>query len=109
MSEEREIDFTLLDPSRDRAHWEQMIDSVVERTCARRRSHSVGAQVRAWARPALAMAAAMALAVWAGALLSDAPTPPADPAQLLSQWAVSGEVPSTTKILEVLGGDHVAQ
>jgi hypothetical protein len=111
------VDLSALDPSRDPERWDRMVRSVAARAvAARRRRNSVRGQLVAWTRPVLAAAASLALASWAGALASgrgrhEAPPPEQreEPAFVVAQWAASGQVPSTSRILEVLGGRHDAR
>jgi hypothetical protein len=119
MDDER-IDLSALDPARDGKRWDEMVDSVAARALAARRRSTGGAspgpvalQLVAWARPALALAAALALVVWAAALAAggaaraSAPgTTRTEPAFALSAWAMQDELPSTEDVLETLGGDH---
>jgi hypothetical protein len=111
MNDER-IDLSLLDPSRDPKRWERLVASVTSRAlAAHRRRLTISYQLTAWARPALALAAAAALASWVGTVVaptrngSAARTEP-EPAYVLSAWANGDDVPATPRILEVLGGSH---
>jgi hypothetical protein len=110
--DEQKIDLSVLDPSREPERWEKLIRSVARRAlAARRRRLTVGYQLLAWARPALAIAAAAALVSWAGNLASPGPTATVaeseeDPAIVLARWASSDERPPATKILRVLGERH---
>jgi hypothetical protein len=108
MNDDDRIDFGPLDPSRDGPRWQAQIAQVVARALARRRARSVPTQLAAWSRPALAAATLLAIVVWVLALLPRAPEP-SDPTALLSQWAVTGEVPATGKILELFGEDHASR
>ena len=107
---ERSIDLSALDPSRDPGRWDAIAESVAARgLAARRRRNTVSYQVRAWAWPALAVAAAVALVSWVGALTQ--PAEPAvatepEPAFVLAQWASADERPSTDQMLQVLGASH---
>jgi hypothetical protein len=100
---DQKIDLTALDPSRDRARWAELVDTITTRVAQARRP-SVTRQLLVWARPTLALAAAVALVVWGSALLgareSEAEAAPAD---LLARWAQNDEVPAATQILDVLG------
>ena len=63
----------------------------------------------AWACPALAMAAAAAIAAWIGALASarddaEVTSQTEPPAFMLARWATVDARPSTPMILHVLGG-----
>ena len=112
MNQDR-IDLSMLDPSRDQPRWEQTVQSVASRAwAARRRRLSIGGQLSVWARPVLAIAAAVSLVSWAGALTSNSSKPAnvsdqQEPAAVLLQWANNDEVPPTSQILQVLGEGHV--
>jgi len=107
------MDFSALDPSQDAQRWERMVKSVASRAIAARRHRvSLPYQLAAWMRPALAIAAAVALLSWVGALISARPgsavaqqTAEA-PAFVLARWAMADERSSTSKMLQVLGGQH---
>lgn len=103
------IDFSSLDPSRDPERWRGMIDSVARRALAARRPSSIALQLVAWARPAVAMAAALALVIWGAAWASGgdaaAPKSRVEPAVILSSWATEDSFPPAAEILQVLGGD----
>lgn len=107
------IDFSPLDPSRDPRRWEAAVRSVVDRgIAARTKREAFGHQLLLLARPALAVAASAALAIWVGAAAwteeeDDPRTQTADSALVLSQWAATSDAPSANRILEVLGGRHV--
>jgi hypothetical protein len=108
MNDDR-IDFSSLDPSRDLRRWDQLVVSLASRAIeARRRQFTISRQLVAWARPVLAIAATVALGIWAGALLNadrkEATTASSeDPVYTLAGWAIKEQVPSTTEILKVLG------
>jgi len=110
--DEQKIDLSVVDPSRDAERWETLVQSVVSRAvAARRRRLTVGYQLLAWARPALAIAAGVALVSWAGRLASPEPNAPVaeaqeDPAIVLAGWASNDERPPATQILRVLGERH---
>ncbi len=108
------IDLGALDPSRDPARWDRMVRSVAARGAAgaaRRRPGRIALQLAAWMRPALACAAALALAVWVPALARRAPAHPdaasarMDPAARLAAWAAVDEPGSASALLLTLGGD----
>lgn len=112
MDDER-IDLSPLDPSRDAARWDQMIESVATRASAgRQRPSPVAVQVVAWAPAALLLAAAAALVVWLAPTGDSARAPSSgaqQPAALaLARWASTGELPETSDLLETLGGEHDA-
>jgi hypothetical protein len=112
MDDER-IDLSPLDPSRDEKRWQRLITGIAERAVAvRRRRVSVRYQLGAWARPALALAAAAAVVAVLGALLGGATlrggavATAHDPALTLVEWAATGERPETAALVAVLGGYH---
>jgi hypothetical protein len=109
MNDPEKIDFAALDPSRDPRRWEQLVGDVARRGLEARRAASVTRQLVAWARPALAAAALVALVVWLIAALRPAPTAvaAARPADALTAWAWNDELPATATILETLGADDV--
>jgi hypothetical protein len=100
MVDDDRIDFSALDPRADRRRWEELVASTTERVIAARRP-SLGLQLRAWARPALAVAAAVMVAVWGGSILATRERP-ADPAMTLLGWAATTAAPSTADILNTL-------
>lgn len=114
MSQDK-IDFSSLDPARDPARFDQMIQSVASRALeAHSRPLTISEQMGRWIRPALAMAAALAIVIWGAALLSNGAQSSTtqqktDPAYVLSEWASSQERPSTSRIVQVLGGSHVQE
>ncbi|MCK6532496.1 MAG: hypothetical protein L6Q84_05930 [Polyangiaceae bacterium] len=105
------LDLSELDPSRDRARWEARIAAVTSQALTRRqRRFSVGDQLVAWARPALAVAASLAIAAWGSAWAFGGNAPVAaqrtDPALELARWASSGELPATPQLLQLVGDAH---
>ena len=116
---ERKIDFSAIDPARDRKRWDKLVQSVASRAYeARRQGLTVGHQLIAWARPVLAIAACVALATGTATLLAGSQQAPAgtenaapsasprDAALVLASWAMNDERPPATKILQVLGERH---
>jgi hypothetical protein len=102
--EQDRIDLTLLDPSRDRAHWNALVDSITRRALLKQRARSsVTGQLAAWARPTLAVAAALCLLVWASALTWQRRANQ-DAVDLMSSWASSSELPGTSNILDAFEG-----
>jgi hypothetical protein len=97
------VDLGPLDPALDQVRWERLVRSVAARGAAGaalRRPRNLVLQLAAWARPAMALAAAAALVAWAPTLLrrgvpgtsrpstaSARSTPPGDPAARLAAWA----------------------
>jgi hypothetical protein len=105
---EDEIDFSPLDPARDTARWARLVESVTARALERHRQPALALQLLEWARPTLFLAASVALLTWCGAAAREGEPPPAADAEndapwILARWAVSGEEPSVTSMLEVLG------
>lgn len=90
------IDFSSLDPSRDALKWERLVRGVAARALAAR-PPTVLDGVSRWARPALAMAAGLALLAWLPALSArPSPTPARTPAgrdavASMADWAVRGD------------------
>jgi hypothetical protein len=113
MDDKDKIDFAALDPSRDPARWGPLVAQVAARGLARfqrRLAPSLAAQVVAWWRPALAMAAAVALVVWLGAgRRPPVVTASADPALEVARWAEGTEPASTAAMLDVLGAGDAAR
>lgn len=108
MTDER-IDLSSLDPSRDAARWDRLTQSVADRAWkSRQRRITVAHQLLAWARPALAIAATLALIPWIATLVhgQEEETPQQDPALVLARWANADERPSPSRILEVFGEHH---
>lgn len=123
MSDEK-MDLSILDPSRDQERWKAIVDSLASRAWnTRRRQLSVSFQIVCWARPALAIAASLALVSWAatwardgtarcaacvdGATTSSTSSRSAqDPTTQLAQWAAADQMPATMQILQVLGTRH---
>lgn len=114
MNEEK-IDLSALDPSVDEQHWEQLIHSVTSKALAQRAPRlTVAEQLFTWARPALVAAALLAVAIWAGAMTAtdtwqEIAEDQEEPAFILASWAMGDELPSTQKILSVVGGNDAAQ
>jgi len=107
------IDFSDLDPARDRMRFERMVDAIVLRAVeaadAPAGTAALMRQITAWSRPTLALAATLTLLVWAGALMSRPSTPESNAAVWsLSTWALNDQVPSATEILEVMNDDNTA-
>jgi hypothetical protein len=104
MKDEEPIDFSLLDPSCDPAHWAKLVDSVATRAIGALRPWSVPLQLAAWSRPALALAAAAAAIVWGGAIFgSRRPTVYEEPAWAMARWAAEGELPPAWHVIGTLG------
>ncbi len=111
------IDFSPLDPSRDAARWERMVQAVAARGQAAR-AQSVPLLLLKVGRPALVVAAALAILCWApmflrGPVDTSSSTVQAsvatqakaqkNPALQLSAWAANDELPATAELLSTLG------
>jgi len=110
MNDER-IDLSPLDPSLDRPRWERLIDAIARQALLDRRpSVTVSAQLVAWLRPALAMAAGVAGVVWLAAAVDRPPVQSSgigeDPALATAQWVMNGDPRSPWDLLNMMGADH---
>src|SRR5689334_5673324 len=105
MKEGEKIDFGVLDPSRDEARWQQMMRSVTDRAMRGRRApRSIPVQLISWARPTLAIAAALTMLVWVGALFGKpVRQQPADLDHALSQWQNKSDVLAAERLMQALG------
>jgi hypothetical protein len=110
---EKPIDFTILDPSRNVQRWNARIELITSRAIAsRRRRLTVEGQLLLWARPMLAMAASVAFVGWLGFALAGSPTvvtSSADPALAITTWAARDEVPNTETVMMAFGGSIVKE
>jgi len=113
MADEK-IDFSALDPAQDPQRWEQLIESVSQRALAQRaRPNPLLLQLSSWARPALALAVGLAIAIWCAALLLGARdtstnvTRVEDPVQALWTWAAEDAIPSSAYPTDLFGGTDV--
>ncbi|MCC6215913.1 MAG: hypothetical protein IT376_13695 [Polyangiaceae bacterium] len=109
MTSDREpapLDLGPIDPSRDAARWAATAARLGGVAASRRRRTLLARQVRARARPALAVAATVTLAIWGGVLASrPAPTvaaPPPDPLFAVAAWAAEGAAPDTRELVGLL-------
>ena len=115
MEDDEKIDLSALDPSRDGARWERMVQHVADRAVAPR-PPAVVIDLYRHARPLLAAAAAIAALAWLPALASDgqrgqAATSAAtsDSIATLAEWAERGEAPASADLLTTLGGSDAAR
>lgn len=110
---EGKIDFSSLDPSRNEEAWERRISNIVAAASDRRQPVvSIWLQLAAWAKPPLiasGIAAALFLAV-SGVVVRreerSAVSSQQEPALALSGWAAGEDLPSTHRILQILGGSY---
>lgn len=108
--ENNRIDLSPLDPSNDTQRWNVLIESIVERaTKLRQRRLSFSYQLFTWAKPAFALAVALAFIVVIGASLhgqrSQIETPSqVNPTLMLAVWASTNERPSIKTIFELFRG-----
>ncbi len=109
---DRKIDFSSLEPFTDRGRLEDIARTMAARVVAvRRRRPDLLLQLLAWSRPALAIAACVALVSWVGPYLRERSTQAqvtsrAEPAFVLAGWSIVDHRPSTKEILQVLGDNH---
>jgi len=116
---EKKVDLSALEPFPSPARFEQAVGAIAARAMAarRRKRETVSEQLSAWARPALALAAGVALIAWVPSLWSRSPSSTAvsssasqqsaDPAATLMGWAAKDALPTdTTEVLTTLGGSH---
>jgi hypothetical protein len=107
------IDFSALDPARNQVRWERSIQALVARGYAeRRRRYVLEQELLRWARPVLAVAAALCLIVWtAGYLRGTRAAIPArssalPPALTLATWAANDRIPDSNELFGTLGGNQ---
>jgi hypothetical protein len=112
------LDLSALDPTHDRVRWEKMVRSVASRGLARgSRPSEVLAQLVAWWRPALAMAAAAVALSWLPAFLASPSrgravreaTPFADPVLSTTSWVLRDRSPETAEVIASIGADHASR
>lgn len=107
------LDLSALDPTRDALRFERMVRAVAAKAAQQRRPADPFGEVLRWWRPALALAASLALVLWAPSLLGASSTSTStaqsaaaansDPGTTLLAWA-SGEGPSTAgEVLAAFG------
>lgn len=107
------IDFSALDPGRNQIRWERLIQKVAaEAHAEQRRRMALQEQLLRWARPVLAVAAALCLLVWtAGYVVSPRPatttaqSPSQPPAFALASWVANDRIPESSELLSTLGGN----
>jgi hypothetical protein len=105
---DRKIDFSAIDPQRDPDRYNRQVEATAARALARRKGTAFTFTLLASARPALLVAASVALVTWCGVTVrNDSTTENGadDAAWVLTRWAVTGEEPSVASMLEVLGAE----
>ena len=106
---DHKLDFSVLDPHRDAERFNRMVDATLERALSRRRGGTFAFTLLEWARPALLVAASIALVSWCSVSVRQGKLPEPqradDAAWVLTRWAVTGEQPSVASMLEVLGAE----
>lgn len=110
---DEKIDFSPLDPSLRKDAWERRISDIVAvATNGRQPAASLWVQLAAWARPPLiaaGVAAAFCLAIAAFTITRGTASRfsvQQEPALALSGWVAGADLPSTDKILHILGGTY---
>lgn len=103
------IDFSVIDPKRDPERWNRQVDATVARALGRRQCGPLAFTLLEWARPALLVAASVAVVTWCGVTVRQSrkaePRRTDEAAWILTRWAVTGEEPSVASMLEVLGAE----
>ena len=95
------LDLSALDPTRDALRFERMVRAVAAKAMAQRQD-PLDLAVRWW-RPALALAAGLALLAWAPSLFgARSSTQSLDPGATLLTWA-SGADPTSADLLATFG------
>jgi sirohydrochlorin ferrochelatase len=105
---DRKIDFSVIDPQRDPDRWNRQVEATAARALARRKGSAFVFSLLESARPALLLAASVALVTWCGVTVRHGSTMESgadDAAWVLTRWAVTGEEPSVASMLEVLGAE----
>jgi hypothetical protein len=115
MKDPEKIDFGPLDPARDAPRWQRLIDETARRARAQRGrgAQTMSAQVVAWGRPVLAVAAALSLVAWGSSRWGadhsvdrGRAVVRSEQAARLLEWALRDEVPPPEVVLQVVGGAH---
>ncbi len=110
--EDRRIDFSVIDPSRNELRWSRTIDALVVKALAERRKRlSIEQQLLRWARPVLVVAAGLSIVAWtAGFLAANRSKTVASvqhpPALTLANWAANNRIPEPSDLFGTLGGDQ---
>jgi hypothetical protein len=110
--ETKKIDLSPLDPSNDTQRWNELVESIVTRAIAIRKRHlSFSYQLFTYARPAFALATALALFALIGAsFVRESSQSQLDakvkPAVMLTVWATTNARPSSAAIVELFRGGY---
>ncbi len=110
--ENNKIDLSPLDPSNDMPRWNALLNSIVSRAIeVRQRRLSFGYQLFTWARPAFALAVALAFFIVVGASLRGESArieagSQVNPTLMLAVWAATNERPTTKAIFELFRGTN---
>ena len=105
MTDER-LDFSSLDPARDPARFERMVQRVLAGVAAPPPAHPLAWELVRWGRASLAAAALAAAVAWVPSLLGRHASEPAaggDAVTLVSAWAEAGSVPEGVDVVQALG------
>ncbi len=110
------IDFSPLDPSREPAHWESLVQATLAQARPMAAVHPLFASLASRSgRVALALAAAVALMAWLPSMLQASAEPAtesarqSDAATQLATWASRGEVPADENIFATFGATHAGE
>ncbi len=105
------IDFSALDPKRDRARFERMVQAVVAGAKSPTEPPLLVLELVRWGRAAMAAATLLAFAAWmpslvrGGSVTGENPAASgSDPVELVSLWAETGKVPADIDLIQALGG-----
>jgi hypothetical protein len=100
------FDFSVIDPQRDPERWNRQVEATVTLALAGRQRGLLARMLVDCARPALLVAASIALVSWCGANVRQSSHQSVrssdDAAWVLTRWAVTGEEPSVASMLQVL-------
>jgi hypothetical protein len=115
--DDEQLDLGPLDPSRDAARWQRRIETIAtEALRRRRRAHGLVQELLVWSRPALAVAAALAVLVWSQALSTERRATEQSASSerrartgSLLEWAQKDQVPPPEIILWALEGSHASE
>ena len=103
------LDLSPLDPEQDEERWEALVTSITRRAVAARERRGLFGEMLTMSRPALALAAGVAIIVWMGAIsMRHAEHAPSreDRVMTLLSWANAPTMPEPSEILATFGGNH---